>query len=78
MALNFARRAGRIGISEQERKFELGRAIGNFEYMLKNTKPDFVLRPEIHFQLGMIRLQLGDTIGAGREFQKAKRFKRRN
>lgn len=78
MALNSARRAGRIGISEQERKFELGRAIGNFEYMLKHTKPDFVLRPEIHFRLGTIRLQLGDTVGAEKEFQKARRLKRRN
>ena len=78
MALNFARRAGRIGISEQERKFELGRAISNFEYMLKHTKSDFVLRPKIHHQLGMIRMQLGDTIGAEREFQKERRFKRCN
>ena len=74
--LNLVRRAA-YKVTEREKKHDLGRARDNFEYMLKHTSLDFILRPDIHSQLGNILLLSGDSIGASREFQKANQLRMR-
>lgn len=54
-----------------ERKRSLDNATGQFDYVLKNTRPDFFMQPDFHYGKGRA-LQLQNAEGAAiAEFQRA-------
>lgn len=58
-----------------ERKRALDNATGQFDYVLKNTRPDFFMRPDFHYRKGL-SLQLKNAEGAAiAEFRRAVEIK---
>jgi tetratricopeptide (TPR) repeat protein len=60
-ALNFMNRARGMSSSNKDRKGALGAAITNFDYVLRNTQPDFYLRPEILMNRGIALSMMNRT-----------------
>jgi len=54
----------------------LRQAVLEMRYVLKHSEPNFKPRPEIHNQIGLALLLMGDTTGAQVEFKKAALFKK--
>src|SRR5574340_14207 len=64
-ALNFVNRARGMA-SARDRQGQLGSALLNFNYVLRNTQPDFYLRPEILMNRGIALSMMnrtGEAIG---------------
>ncbi len=60
---------------EIQRKFLVGRAIGNFNYMLAHGASDWVLWPEFYVKLGNARMLQGRGGEAAAEYVKAIKIK---
>jgi tetratricopeptide (TPR) repeat protein len=69
-ALNWINRYNKT-FDQAARKFYLQNAIGDMDYVFKNTAPDFFLRPEIHVQKGKLFAAAKRNIEAAGEFEQA-------
>ena len=65
------RRADRIGMLPVERIGTLTNVVGEFNYVLENSPPDFVLLPEVLTQRGDVLIRLGDAGAAIESYQAA-------
>jgi tetratricopeptide (TPR) repeat protein len=52
-------RSYKIGITEEQRKFLMGSAISEIDYVLRHSPSDFILRPELLTKRGSILLVFG-------------------
>lgn len=59
------------GASAAKRKTILHDAMWEFDYVLKNTQPDFFLRPEMHYNRGRVWELQGNDGEAVMDFQRA-------
>ena len=69
------RRAMLPGTPAHTRKFELGSAIDEFNYMIQNSTANFIMLPEIYVRRGDAQVLLGDVVGAGESFEASRRAK---
>jgi tetratricopeptide (TPR) repeat protein len=64
--LNFMNRARGMSSSNKEREGTLQAAITNFNYVLRNTQPDFYMRPEVLMNRGItLSMQHNDGAAVG-------------
>lgn len=68
-------RAKRASTSRTQRNALLLNAQDNFQYVIKNATPDFIMLPEIHTRRGETLLLLGKSKEAGEEFASARKIK---
>lgn len=68
-------RAYKPGLSKSQRDFERATAIDEFNFVLKNSGPDFFLRPEVLAHKGEMQGMLGDTLHAEESFESASKLK---
>ncbi len=68
-------RADRAGTPPQTRTFLINVAISDFFYVIKNSPPDFVMLPEVHYRIGEARVLLGEYVSALDEFAKSRKHK---
>lgn len=59
-ALANLRRAGAPGLDANRKKYLLGRVLGDYQYMVRNSKRDFVLLPEILVRIGDVQWMMGN------------------
>ena len=71
----YLQRAMRYGNSPAERKFLLTSALGEFQYVVRNSKSDFVLLPEIYTRMGDVQLLLSLPKDANESFARARAIK---
>lgn len=64
-------RARVLARDEQVRRFNYASAIGEFDYVIRHARPDFVLLPEILTKRGEALLGLGRAAAAITEFERA-------
>lgn len=64
-------RSYKIGITEEERHYWLSSAIGEIDYVLRNSPPNFVLRPELLTKRGHILLMLEKYVEAEKDLKAA-------
>jgi tetratricopeptide (TPR) repeat protein len=64
-------RAMLLARNPQDRKFYLGSAIGNFDYVIHNSPPDFIMLPEILTRKGENLLRLGRSAQAVQALEQA-------
>lgn len=64
-------RAQRTGMDKYERRHLLGRALGGFNYVVRNVKDDFILLPEILTWAGRTEVVLGQGKDAAKSFSRA-------
>jgi tetratricopeptide (TPR) repeat protein len=69
--LMFTNRARLGSPNATERRRALQATMGEFEYILRNSPPDFVLRPEIYTTRGENLLSLGRTAEGLQDFERA-------
>ena len=70
--VHFARTAV---VSAQHRRFLWERSIGEYQYMIRNSKPTMPLLPEIFFKMGESYLELGRLADAQLAFESARKLK---
>ena len=63
-ALLKMQRAKAGGLTPQQRSGLLASAGGDFEYLVRNAQPDFVMLPEVLLRFGDLKLETGDVGGA--------------
>lgn len=68
-------RALEPGLSLQVRNGRLGDAIGDLEYVVRNSTPDFPLLPEVFYRIGEIQLLIGNQLAAKEALDEAVRRK---
>ena len=68
-------RAQRAGVSAQIRQGLRESARGDYEYVINNTPPDFVLLPEIYTRIGSVELLLKHPDMANKAFARARALK---
>lgn len=69
------RRADAIGNSKEVRIGTLKNVIAEYNYVLENSTPDFVLRPEVLLRRGDAQLKLGEIGNAMESYEAAIRHK---
>ena len=69
-------RATRGGVSAVARNFAIGAAISDFNFVIKNSPPDFVMLPEIYYRIGDAQQMLEDYGAALEAFAKSRSLKR--
>ncbi|MFT3847208.1 MAG: tetratricopeptide repeat protein [Propionivibrio sp.] len=74
-ALIDLRRAERSGLPATDRKFLRGRALGGFQYVVRNAPEDFVLAPEIYTWIGRTEILLDRPKNAFEAFSTARQLK---
>lgn len=74
-ALLNMRRADLVARSAQERKGLRGEAVGDIEYVIKNSPRNFVLLPEILTTLGGVQILQANASAAADAFQQARDLK---
>lgn len=74
-ALANIRRARFMPPNSWARRGTLENARGDFEYVIGNTKPDFVLLPEVYTRLGEVELLLGNIAGGYSAYAQARQLK---
>lgn len=75
-ALINVRRGQLPGVAPQFRRGHYESALGDYNYVVKNAPPDFVLLPEIFTRIGEANVALGNMAGAYDAFMKARSIKR--
>lgn len=68
-------RAERADVSATDRRFLRGRALGGFQYVVQNTREDFILLPEIYTWIGRTEILLGHPKEAFNAFAVAQKLK---
>lgn len=68
-------RALRAGLPEANRRALWESAKGDFNYVVKNSTPDFIMLPEIYTRIGDADLALGRPGAARQAFEKARGLK---
>lgn len=74
-ALINVRRADKAQTPKQKQVALWGEALGDFEYVVRNTPEDFILLPEILTWMGRTQAKLGQHDQAEQSFEKAKSIK---
>lgn len=74
-ALNEIQRSQRANIDRQARIGLWQEAANNYEYVIKNAEPDFVLLPEIYTRLGEVELLRNLPAKANQAFSMARELK---
>lgn len=69
-ALNYVNRAQKAG-NARDRNSQLQLAVSDYIYVLRGTKPDFWMRPQLHVELGRLYLRLNRQIDATEAFKAA-------
>lgn len=62
-------------ITPQQRRFIWERAVNEYDYMIRNSKPTMPLLPEIHFKRGEALLKLGRLVEAELAFNQSWKLK---
>jgi tetratricopeptide (TPR) repeat protein len=68
-------RANKMSTPAVERKRQFGYAANEFNYVIKNSPPDFILLPEVFTRKGEAELRIDDFINANKSFAKARALK---
>lgn len=68
-------RAQRSGTSVQQRQFLLASARDEYDYVIKNSKSNFILLPEIYTRIGEVELRRSLPGEANKAFAKARALK---
>ena len=68
-------RSTRPGVSAINRKFHLESSVDEFNYVIENVTPDFVMLPEVFRMRGDSQLKLGRLADAGDSYAIARRIK---
>lgn len=74
-ALHAERQAGMPGKSAKAKVAALGKALGDYQYIIDNCAAAMPLMPEVLYRLGETYLQLGDLPNAGEAFAASRRLK---
>lgn len=61
--------------TEYKRKWQWGRSLANFDFVLRNASKGFYLRPDIHLRRGQVFLLLNSQAEAIKEFSTALKIK---
>lgn len=70
-ALNFVRRADRIYGNPRDRDGQLTVSLPDFDYVINNADPKFILLPEVYVNKGKVLQRLKRWPAAGEHFRKA-------
>lgn len=68
-------RANRRSTNPAERKRQLKYAISEFNYVIRNSPPNFILLPEIYTRKGEAELRVSDFASADKSFSRARSIK---
>lgn len=69
-ALNFVSRAQKAG-NTRDRNSQLQLAVADYNYVLRGTKPDFWMRPQLYLELGRLHVRLNRQVEATEAFKAA-------
>lgn len=76
LGLNYVNRANRSWNNKKNMTYFLSKAERNMNYMISHTKASFVIRPDIHIELGKVYVRqkkIGDAVA---QFQNAIRLRK--
>jgi hypothetical protein len=68
-------RANHRGLSSDTRKLRYSYVVGEYEYVIRNAPPDFVLLPEIYTRLGDVKLLIDKARDAEAAYLKARQLR---
>jgi tetratricopeptide (TPR) repeat protein len=68
-------RARKPGIRPELREGGFIDAVGDFDYVVRNATPDFILLPEVYLRLGEAYAELGNTAAALQAYEESARRK---
>jgi tetratricopeptide (TPR) repeat protein len=68
-------RASRAGVAPQMRRYLYESAINDYQYVLENSPPNFVLLPEIYLRIGEASVELQAYATAMEAFQRSREIK---
>ena len=68
-------RAGHAGVTPQMRRYLYESAINDYQYVLENSQPNFVLLPEIYLRIGEASMELQAYSSALEAFQRSREIK---
>lgn len=68
-------RSYRNGVTPELRKFLRESARADYVFVIENTRPDFILLPEIYTEIGKLELQLSRPGNAEKSFAQARKLK---